>query len=112
MLVCFVLVGTVSAQAETIQATFVYGDFLLPVGSTTFTMPGTWDLTAGQVKITYKADLTHAPNIPYTNDWSQMAMVGLFGGTPTSGARMAGFLTDWSRSGMLFPPYPRPIPPP
>lgn len=96
--------GVGQAQTNTVPVTLVYGDFLLPAGSTSLVMPGIWSINAGALKINYTTDLTKAPNVAYTGDYSQMAMVGLFGGG--AGARMAGFLADWNNPGILFPTFP------
>jgi len=87
-------------QAE--EVSLYYGDVNLD--GTEHTMPGNWNLNECPLTITYKQDLSGAPNISYTGNWAQQGIVGLMSGDGVSGARMAGFLYD---SGLPeFPVYP------
>jgi hypothetical protein len=69
-------------------------------------MPGTWDITCNSLVIEYTLDLSGAPNIAYTNNWSQIGHVGLVHPADFSGAWLGGFLGDWDNAGTEFPSYP------
>jgi hypothetical protein len=83
-----------------------YGDYTLPDGGW---LPGTWNLNAGPVTVTYTLDLSGAPNVAYTGNYGHAGNVGLIwwdGGPDLAGARMSGFLADWANAGIEFPLYP------
>ncbi|MFH1141990.1 MAG: hypothetical protein V1724_10120, partial [Chloroflexota bacterium] len=99
-----VLSNVVAGVAAPMPVTRSYGDIALPATGGTFWQPDIWDLNAGPVTVRYTLDLSGAPNVANTNDYSQMGLVGLFSGG--SGARMGGFLADWDNPGVKFPTYP------
>jgi hypothetical protein len=90
--------------------TMNYGDVTLPSGGGFFWQPGTWDLTACPLMISYQLDLTEAPNQAYY--WTYggpfaSADVGLmWPGSSLAGARMVGFLSDWDNKDTLRPTFP------
>jgi len=90
------------AKAGVVKVKLYYGNFNL---SGFEKMPGSWNLNAGELIITYGLDLAGAPNIANSGNWGQMGIVGIFN-SDWAGARMCGFLCDWSNSGTLFPTYP------
>jgi len=92
--------GVGIANATIVETSLYYGDIILDGND--HSMPGGWNLNECPATITYIQDLSGAPNIANTNDWSQMGMVGLFGSG--AGARMVGFLYDWGLP--KFPVYP------
>jgi hypothetical protein len=98
------------AGAASSPTTLYYGDITLPPGGGFFWQPGTWDLTACPLTISYQLDLTGAPNQAYY--WTHggpfaSADVGLmWPGSSQAGARMVGFLSDWDNKDTLFPTFP------
>jgi hypothetical protein len=98
---------TGSAGAEAGPVTLYYGDITLPSGGGFHWQPGTWDLNACPVTVSYKLDLSGAPNVAYTGNYGQSGYAGLvWPGSPWAGAWMSGFLCDWDNSGIEFPTYP------
>jgi hypothetical protein len=96
-----------SAGAASAPTTFYYGDITLPSGGGSHWQPGTWDLNACPVTVSYTLDLSGAPNVAYTGNYGQSGYVGLvWPGSPWAGAWMSGFLCDWQNSGIEFPTYP------
>ena len=83
--------------------TLYYGDFALD--GTQKWLPGVWDMTAGPVTLRYTADISHAPNVAYNEDYSLQAVAGLYSSLG-SGARMVAFNYDWSLTPDQFPTYP------
>ena len=100
------LIPAVPAAADG-PVTKNYGDFTLPPGGGTFWLPDVWDLNRCDVTISYRLDLSGAPNVAYTGNYGQAANVGLLSfTTPTAGGRMSGFLADWDNAGVEFPTFP------
>lgn len=87
-----------------VMTTVEYGNIVLD-GSVHW-MPGSWDLTKGDVTVTYEADLTGTPNVRYTGNFGQAVNVGLFNAAAFSGGNMSGFLFDADNAGTEFPTYP------
>ena len=98
---CVLFLCIANVNAEVVKVKLYYGDINL---SDFEKMPGSWNLNAGDLIITYTLDLVEAPNIAYTGNWGQMGIVGIFS-PDWSGARMCGFLYDGANSSEIFPFY-------
>jgi hypothetical protein len=112
ILILIVLMATLatlagSAGAASAPTTFYYGDITLPSGGGSYLQPGTWDLNACPVTVSYTLDLSGAPNVAYTGNYGQSGYVGLvWPGSPWAGAWMSGYLADGDNAGTEFPMYP------
>jgi hypothetical protein len=106
VVVLLVALSVVTVHAQDGPVTKDYGDFTLPGGGW---LMESWDLTKGDVTVSYTLDLSGAPNVAYTGNYGQSGQVGLMwwgGGPAVAGALMSGFLADWDNAGTEFPTYP------